>query len=43
MLVVEELGNLNRDWNSFLISENIPKDPKGDIPLSAEKSTLHSS
>jgi hypothetical protein len=43
MLVVEELGNLNKDWNSFLISENIPRDPKGDIPLSAEKSTLHSS
>jgi hypothetical protein len=24
MLVVEELGNLNRDWDSFLISTNIP-------------------
>jgi hypothetical protein len=43
MLVVEELRNLNKDWNSFLISANIPRDPKGDIPLSAEKSTLHSS
>jgi hypothetical protein len=43
MLVVEELENLNMDWNSFLISANIPRDHKGDIPLSAEKSTFHSS
>ena len=42
MLVVEELRNLNKDWNSFLILPNIPRDPKGDIPLSAKKSTLHS-
>jgi hypothetical protein len=26
-----------------MISANIPRDPKGDIPLSAEKLTLHSS
>jgi hypothetical protein len=43
MLVVEELRHLNKDWDSFLISANIPRDPKGDIPLSAEESTLHSS
>jgi hypothetical protein len=43
MLVVEELRHLNKDWNYFLISANIPRDPKGDIPLSAEESTLHSS
>jgi hypothetical protein len=43
MLVVEEMGNLNRDGNSFMISENIPREPKGDIPLSAKKSMLHSS
>jgi hypothetical protein len=42
MLVVEELRHLNKDWDSFLISANIPKEPKGDIPLSAEKSALHS-
>jgi hypothetical protein len=33
---------LNKDLDSFLISANIPKDRKGDIPLSAEESTLHS-
>jgi hypothetical protein len=33
---------LNKEWNSFQISANIPKDCKGDIPLSAEESTLHS-
>jgi hypothetical protein len=43
MLVVEELRNLNKDWNYFLISANISRDPKGDITLFAEKSTLHSS
>jgi hypothetical protein len=36
-------SNLNKDCNSFLISVNIPRDPKGDIPLSADESTLHSS
>jgi hypothetical protein len=43
MLVVEELRHWNKDWNSFMISDNIPRDPKGEIPLSAEESTLHSS
>jgi hypothetical protein len=43
MLVVEELRNLNKDWNSFLISVHIPRDPKEYIPLSTKKSTLHSS
>jgi hypothetical protein len=42
MLVVEELRNLNRYWDSFLISKNIPRDPKGYIPLSTEKSAFHS-
>jgi hypothetical protein len=42
MLVVEELRHLNKDCDSFLISANIPREPKGDIPLSTEKSTLHS-
>jgi hypothetical protein len=36
LLVVEELRKLNRDWDSFLASTNIPLDPKGDTPLSAE-------
>jgi hypothetical protein len=27
---------MNRDWDSFLASTNIPLDPKGDTPLSAE-------
>jgi hypothetical protein len=43
LLVVEELGKLNRDWGSFLTSTNISLDPKGDTPLSVEKSTSHSS
>jgi hypothetical protein len=42
MLVVEELRHLNKDWDSFMISANIPRDPKGDIPLSVEESMLHS-
>jgi hypothetical protein len=36
-LVVEELKKSNRDWDSFLASTNIPLDPKGDTPSSAEK------
>jgi hypothetical protein len=43
MLVVEELRHLNKDWNYFLVSANILRDPKGDIPLSAKESTLQSS
>jgi hypothetical protein len=41
MLVVEELRHLNKEWDSFMISANIPRDPKGDIPLYVEKSSLH--
>jgi hypothetical protein len=43
MLLVEELIHLNKDWNYFSILDNIPKDPKGDILLSTEESSLHSS
>jgi anion-transporting ArsA/GET3 family ATPase len=43
MLVVEELRHLNKDWDYFLISANIPKDSKGDISLSAKERTLESS
>jgi hypothetical protein len=42
MLVVEELRRLNKDWDSFMILANIPRDPKGDILLSAGETTLHS-
>jgi hypothetical protein len=31
MFVVEEMGNLNKDWNSFMILEKIPRYLKGDI------------
>jgi hypothetical protein len=37
LLVVEELRKINRDWNSFLTSTNIPLDPKDDTPLSVER------
>jgi hypothetical protein len=43
LLVVEELRKLNMNWDSFLTSANISLDPKGDNPLSIEKSTSNSS
>ena len=43
LLVVEDLGNLNSDLDSFLTSKNISLYPKGDTPLSVEKSTSNSS
>jgi hypothetical protein len=36
------LRRLNKDWDSFMISADIPRDPKGDIPLSARETTFHS-
>jgi len=36
ILVVEELKKINRDWDSFLSSSNIPLYPKRDTPLSVE-------
>jgi hypothetical protein len=42
MLVVEELRHLNKDHDSFLILDSIPREPNGDIPLSVEETTLHS-
>ena len=42
LLVDEELRHLNKDWEYFLFPANIPRDPKGDIPLSVEESMLHS-
>jgi hypothetical protein len=43
ILVAEDLTKLNRDWDSFLASTNIPLDPKGDTSLSAERMTSNSS
>jgi hypothetical protein len=37
LLVVEEIRKLNRNWDYFLTSTNIPLDPKGDTPLSIER------
>jgi len=34
---------LNKYWDYFLILANIPRDPKGYIPLSTKETTLHSS
>jgi hypothetical protein len=30
LLIVEELRQLGKDWDSFLFSTDIPRDPKGD-------------
>jgi hypothetical protein len=40
LVVIEELRRLNKDWDLFLISTDIPRDPKGDIPLSARETTF---
>jgi hypothetical protein len=37
LLVVEKLININRDWDSFFSSSNIPLDPKIDTPLFTER------
>jgi hypothetical protein len=39
LLVLEELKKLNKDWDSFLASTRIYLDPKGDTPLSDEKTS----
>jgi hypothetical protein len=41
LLIVEELRRLGKNWDSFLLTIGIPKDPKGDSPLSAGKVTSH--
>jgi hypothetical protein len=38
-LVLEELKKLNNDWDSFLSPTRIYLDPKGDTPLSDEKTS----
>jgi hypothetical protein len=42
LVVVEELRRLEKYWDSFLISVNIPMDPKGDFPLPMGETTFHS-
>jgi hypothetical protein len=41
LLMVEELRRLGNNWDSFLLAAGIPKDPKGDFPLPAERVTSH--
>jgi hypothetical protein len=41
-LIVEELRQLGKSWDSFLLSADIPRDPKGDPPLPMGKATSHS-
>jgi hypothetical protein len=43
LLIVEELRKLNREWDSFLSSANIPLEPKRDTPLSVERVSPSSS
>jgi hypothetical protein len=40
-LVVEDLRQLGSNWDSFLLTTGIPKDPKGDFPLSTERVISH--
>lgn len=40
--MVEELRHLKKEWDYFLTSTNIPRDPKGYIPLYVQEITLHS-
>jgi hypothetical protein len=41
LLVFEELIRLGSNWDSFFLTAGIPKDPKGDFPLHAEKVISH--
>jgi hypothetical protein len=41
LLVLEELRWLGSDWDSFFLTAGIPKDPKGDFPLRAERVISH--
>jgi hypothetical protein len=40
-LVVEELRWLGSKWDSFFLTADIPKDPKGDFPLLVKKVISH--
>jgi hypothetical protein len=37
LLIVKELRRLGNNWDSFLLSVDIPRDPKGDSPLLRKK------
>jgi hypothetical protein len=39
LLIVEELRRLGKEWDFFMISVDIPRDPKGDIPLPTGEAT----
>jgi hypothetical protein len=41
LLIVEELRRLGNHWDLFLLIVGIPRDPKEDYPLLAEKVTSH--
>jgi hypothetical protein len=41
LLIVEVLRQLGENWDSFILTVNIPRDPKGDSPLPAGKVTYH--
>jgi hypothetical protein len=40
LLIVEELRRLGNNWDLFLLTADIPRDPRGDSPLPAEKSNI---
>jgi hypothetical protein len=42
LLIVKELGRLGKTWDSFMISADIPKEPKGYPPLPMREATSHS-
>jgi hypothetical protein len=42
LLVAEKLRGLDKDWDSFLISADIPRDPKGDFSLPTGETTFRS-
>jgi hypothetical protein len=41
LLRFEELRLLGKNWDSFLLIADIPRDPKGDSPLTIGKVTSH--
>jgi hypothetical protein len=41
-MVFKELRRLDKDWDLFLISADIPRDPKGYLPLPTGETTFRS-
>jgi hypothetical protein len=39
LLIVEKLKRMGREWNSFILLADIPRDPKGDPPLPMRDTT----